>query len=57
MACTSSDSFVIELKLKTSTADEIYLQKCFFAGQKIYNTLVRHCQKQLVSLGQTEFAS
>ena len=52
MACTSSDSFVIEFKLKTSSADKIYLQECFSAGWKIYNTLVRHCRKQLASLRQ-----
>lgn len=56
MAHASSDGFVIEFNLKKSSVDEIYLLS-FSAGWKIYNMLMRHCQKQLVSLGQTEFAS
>ena len=54
MAHANSDSFVIEFKLKTSYADELYLQECFSAGQKIYNTLVCHCRKQLASLRQNK---
>ena len=52
MARTSTDSFILELKLKTSPADDAYLAKCFSAGCSIYNTLVRHCRRQIASLRQ-----
>ena len=52
MARTNTDSFILELKLKTSPADDAYLEKCFSAGCSIYNTLVRHCRRQIASLRQ-----
>lgn len=52
MARSKTDSFVLELKLKTSPADDAYLEKCFSAGCSIYNTLVRHCRRQTASLRQ-----
>ena len=39
MARTKTDSFILELKLKTSPADDAYLEKCFSAGCSICNTL------------------
>src|SRR5699024_6219093 len=33
-------------------ADDAYLAKCFSAGCSIYNTLVRHCRRQIASLRQ-----
>ena len=52
MARTKTDSFILELKLKTSPADDAYLEKCFSAGCSICNTLVRHCRRQIASLRQ-----
>ena len=52
MARSKTDSFILELKLKTSPADDAYLEKCFSAGCSIYNTLVRHCRRQTASLRQ-----
>ena len=48
MARTRTDSFILELKLKTSLA------KCFSAGHGIYNILVRHCRRQIASLRQDQ---
>ena len=52
MARTKTESFILELKLKTSPADDAYLEKCFSAGCSICNTLVRHCRRQIASLRQ-----
>ena len=34
MPRTRTDSFILELKLKTSLADAAYLEKCFSAGHR-----------------------
>ena len=52
MARAATDSFILELKLKTSEEDARFLEKCMYFGWKVHNTLVRHCQKQLASLRQ-----
>ena len=52
MPRTRTDSFILELKLKTSLADAAYLEKCFSAGHSIYNILVRHCRGRIASLRQ-----
>ena len=54
MARTRTDSFILELKLKTSPEDAAYLAKCFFAGHGIYNILVRHCRRRIASLRQDQ---
>ena len=54
MARTRTDSFILELKLKTSPADVAYLEKCFSAGHSIYNILVRHCRGRIASLRQDQ---
>lgn len=52
MSQSKSASFVLELKLKTSGSDAAYIDKCMGYGCRIYNTLVRHCRKQVASLRQ-----
>ena len=52
MARAATDSFILELKLKTSEEDDRFLEKCMYFGWKVHKTLVRHCQKQLASLRQ-----
>ena len=54
MPRTRTDSFILELKLKTSLADAAYLEKCFSAGHSIYNILVRHCRGRIASLRQDQ---
>ena len=54
MARTRTDSFILELKLKTSMADAVYLEKCFAAGHSIYNILVRHCRRRIASIRQDQ---
>ena len=45
-------SFVLQLKLDTTPADEAYLGKCMDAGCRIYNTLIRHCRRRIAALRQ-----
>ena len=45
-------SFVLQLKLDTTPADEAYLGKCMDAGCRIYNTMVRHCRRRIAALRQ-----
>lgn len=52
MSRSKTNSFVLELKLKTSPADDTHLEKCFSIGCRIYNTIVRHCRRQIASLRQ-----
>ena len=52
MSQSKSASFVLELKLKTSGSDAAYIDKCMGYGCRIYNTLGRHCRKQVASLRQ-----
>ena len=52
MSRSKTDSLVLELKLKTSSADNAHLEKCFSIGCRIYNTIVRHCRRQIASLRQ-----
>ena len=54
MTRTKTDSFILELKLKTSMADAVCLEKCFAAGHSIYNILVRHCRRQIASFRQDQ---
>ena len=52
MARSKTDSFILELKLKASPADGQYLEACFAAGARTYNTMVRYCRRQIASLRQ-----
>lgn len=54
MPRATTDSFILELKLKTSAADNVYLEQCFSTGCRIYNTIVRHCRRQIASLRQDQ---
>lgn len=51
MARFKTPSFVLELKLNTSGKDRDVLDLRFSYGCRIYNTLIRHCRKQLTKLG------
>lgn len=50
MKRASTPSFVLTLKLNTSTSDDAALDYRFFCGARMYNVLVRHCRKQLSML-------
>lgn len=52
MSRSTTPTFVLELKLQTNTETEQYLHSCFYFGARIYNTLVRHCRKQITKLRQ-----
>ncbi|MEE1255975.1 MAG: transposase [Lachnospiraceae bacterium] len=50
MKRTTTQSYVLTLKLNTSRHDEVVLEKRFLYGQRIYNTIVRHCIRQIRKL-------
>lgn len=45
-----TESFVLALKLNTSSEKDRWLSHTFWCGQQFYNVLVRHCRKQLRKL-------
>ena len=47
---STTDSFILELKLHTNKSDERFLSRCFFHAANIHNSLVKHCRKQIVKL-------
>lgn len=50
MAKAKTPSFVVEQKIETLKSDEFFLEKKFFACQKIYNTATKYCRQQIAEL-------
>jgi len=45
-----TDSYILELKLKTNYSQEKFLEKCFKHAARMYNQLVRYARRQLKKL-------
>lgn len=50
MAKAKTPSFVVEQKIETLKSDKFFLEKKFFACQKIYNTAVKYCRHKTTEL-------
>lgn len=50
MRKSTTDSFILELKLQASKEDLKFLDKVFYYGFRLYNTMVKHAIKQISKL-------
>lgn len=50
MRKSTTDSFTLELKLQTSKEDLNFLDRVFYYGFRLYNTMVKHAIKQISKL-------
>ncbi len=50
MKKSTTDSFILELKLQASKEDLKFLDRVFYYGFRLYNTMVKHTVKQISKL-------
>ncbi len=50
MKKSTTDSFILELKLQASREDLKFLDRVFYYGFRLYNTMVKHAIKQISKL-------